>query len=76
MRSRAMRSSSSRAEKRLGLTSPPTGIFPVGFFNQSRIETAARLLLETDLKIYEVAERMGFSGTAYFCTEFKGQGGL
>ncbi len=46
-------------------------ISPMAYINSSRIETAARLLLETDLKIYEIAERMGFSGTAYFCTEFK-----
>lgn len=46
-------------------------ISPVAYINQSRIETAARLVLETNLKIYEIAERMGFSGTAYFCTEFK-----
>lgn len=36
-----------------------------------RIENAKRLLLETDLKVYQVSERVGYSNIDYFYAKFK-----
>jgi len=41
------------------------------FLKEYRINKAKELLLETDLKIYEIAERVGYSDTKYFCRVFK-----
>lgn len=41
------------------------------FLKEYRINRAKELLLETDLKIYEIAERVGYSDTKYFCRVFK-----
>ena len=36
-----------------------------------RIENAKKLLLETDLKVYQVSERVGYSNIDYFYSKFK-----
>ncbi len=36
-----------------------------------RIENAKRLLLETDLKVYQVSEQVGYSNIDYFYSKFK-----
>lgn len=41
------------------------------FVNEFRVSHAKRLLKTTDLKIYEVAEKVGFSDTKYFNKVFK-----
>ncbi|MDR6881863.1 response regulator [Bacillus sp. 3255] len=43
----------------------------VNYVNQVRIDKAKQLLLETDLKIYEVADMVGFSTLPYFNRLFK-----
>ncbi|RTE11477.1 response regulator transcription factor [Paenibacillus whitsoniae] len=43
----------------------------VNYVNQVRIDKAKELLLETDLKIYEVADMVGFSTLPYFNRLFK-----
>jgi len=39
--------------------------------NKIRIENAKRLLLDTDLKVYQISERVGYSNTDYFYTKFR-----
>ena len=41
------------------------------YLNRVRMEKAKILLLETDLKIYEVAEKVGFHDSIYFSQAFK-----
>ncbi len=41
------------------------------FVNRERVEQARRLLKDTNLKVYEVAERVGFQDVSYFCKVFK-----
>lgn len=48
-----------------------TGLRIVEYINKVRIEEAKKLLRSTDLKVYEIAGRVGFSNTSYFCTVFK-----
>jgi two-component system, response regulator YesN len=36
-----------------------------------RIEKAKQMLLKSDLKLYEIAEKTGFSDNTYFCKTFK-----
>ncbi|WP_372630627.1 helix-turn-helix domain-containing protein [Cohnella sp.] len=43
----------------------------VNYLNQIRIDKAKKLLLEPDLKIYQVAEIVGFSSVPYFNRVFK-----
>lgn len=44
--------------------------------NNIRINNAKRLLLETDLKVYQISEQVGYSNTDYFYTKFKKHVGL
>lgn len=44
--------------------------------NHIRIENAKRLLLETDLKVYQISEQVGYSNTDYFYTKFRKHVGL
>jgi two-component system response regulator YesN len=53
-----------------------TGDSFVNYLNQYRIDKAKQLLLETDLKIYEVADMVGFSTLPYFNRLFKTVTGL
>jgi len=43
----------------------------VDFINKVRIEKALELLQETDLKVMEIAEKVGFNNTHYFIRIFK-----
>ncbi|TAH72905.1 MAG: response regulator transcription factor [Anaerolineaceae bacterium] len=44
--------------------------------NRIRIDNAKRLLLETDLKVYQISEQVGYSNTDYFYTKFRKYVGL
>lgn len=48
-----------------------TGTNFVDLLNNVRIENAKKLLLESNLKIYEIAEHVGYTDTAYFSKMFK-----
>lgn len=48
-----------------------TGTNFVDLLNTARIEGAKKLLLETNMKIYEIAEEVGYTDTAYFSKIFK-----
>lgn len=41
------------------------------FLKKHRVQKAKELLLESDLKIYEIAEKVGYSDVKYFCRVFK-----
>ena len=51
--------------------SQKTGIGIIEFVNRLRIEEACRLLRQTDLSMYEIAENVGYSDPAYFSRIFK-----
>ncbi|MCU6792657.1 helix-turn-helix domain-containing protein [Paenibacillus sp. WQ 127069] len=53
-----------------------TGDSFVNYMNKFRIEKAKQLLLEPDLKIYQVADMVGFSSMPYFNRVFKNITGL
>ena len=53
-----------------------TGIYYKDFVSQFRIERAKLLLLSTDLKVCDIAERMNFSDPEYFSRVFKNQVGI
>ncbi|GGD89306.1 AraC family transcriptional regulator [Paenibacillus nasutitermitis] len=48
-----------------------TGVTPVQYINQYRVDMAKRLLLEQDISITEIAERTGFCNINYFDKMFK-----
>lgn len=48
----------------------------IEYLNMTRIEQAKKLLLQTDYKSYEIAERVGFSDNTYFCKVFKKATGI
>lgn len=52
-----------------------TGETVLDFVTRSRIEKARDLLLSTNLKIYDISERVGYSDTKYFSKLFKKQYG-
>lgn len=43
----------------------------VTYMNRCRIELAKELIAETGMKVYEIAEAVGFKNTTYFSTTFK-----
>ncbi|GAA0136723.1 response regulator transcription factor [Paenibacillus sp. YSY-4.3] len=47
------------------------GVYFNDFLLQLRISEAKRLLRQTDMRIYEVADRVGFSNPDYFVTQFE-----
>ncbi|MNJ47496.1 HTH-type transcriptional regulator YesS [compost metagenome] len=47
------------------------GLYFNDFLLQLRVGEAKRLLRQTDLRIYEVAERVGFGNPDYFVTQFE-----
>ena len=53
-----------------------TGVSFKQYVNELRIEEAKRLLLFTDLMIYEIAAQVGFSESKYFITRFTEMTGL
>lgn len=48
-----------------------TGVGFKEYLTQLRIEAAQRLIIESDLRIYEIAERVGFSDPKYFSETFR-----
>lgn len=48
-----------------------TGINFVDYVNRRRIETAARLLIASDLNVEQIAAQVGFNTPAYFIKKFK-----
>ncbi len=48
-----------------------TGMFFSDYLNQVRIQEAKKLLLETNIKIRDITEMVGFVNTSYFFTVFK-----
>lgn len=48
-----------------------TGVKFVVYLNNLRLKHALRLLESTNLKVYEVAEQVGYSNLSYFSTVFK-----
>lgn len=53
-----------------------TGLGVVEYITAVRIDAAKKLLAETDIKTYEIAEATGFHDPAYFSTIFKRQVGM
>lgn len=53
-----------------------TGLFFNNYLTQYRICCSIRLLLDTDLKINEIAQTVGFSSPTYYISCFKKQTGL
>jgi two-component system, response regulator YesN len=47
------------------------GVYFNEFLLKLRIQEAKRLLRQTDLRIYEIAERVGFGSSDYFVTQFE-----
>ncbi|NEW09100.1 AraC family transcriptional regulator [Paenibacillus sp. SYP-B3998] len=47
------------------------GVSPIEYVNRERAIKASQLLIETDMKIADIAEFCGFSCTSYFIKEFK-----
>lgn len=48
-----------------------TGMNFVDYLKQIRVEKAKKLLKETDLKVYEIAEKVGFQNPKHFMKTFK-----
>lgn len=48
-----------------------TGIFFSDYLNRIRIQEAKKMLLETNIKIRDITEKVGFVNTSYFFTVFK-----
>ncbi len=48
-----------------------TGVNYVTYLNNLRMRHAVELLETTDMKVYEIAEKVGFSSLSYFSTAFK-----
>ena len=48
-----------------------TGVKFVVYLNNLRLKHALRLLETTNLKVYEIAEKVGYSNLSYFSTVFK-----
>ncbi|MGG4216993.1 response regulator [Paenibacillus jamilae] len=47
------------------------GVYFNEFLLKLRIQEAKRLLRQTDLRVYEIAERVGFGSSDYFVTQFE-----
>ena len=41
------------------------------YVNEQRLENAKKLLVRTDLPIYQIAERVGYKNVDYFIYKFK-----
>ncbi len=48
---------------------------PVEYLKTVRISKAKQMLIGKELKIFEIAEKCGFSSTAYFCKVFREESG-
>lgn len=51
------------------------GVSFIEYVSEKRIEASKKILKQTDLKVYEVAEKVGFKDSHYFCICFKKQTG-
>lgn len=51
------------------------GIAPISYLGKRRIDAAKALLLSTDLKIHEIASRVGYENPTHFINSFKKQTG-
>lgn len=51
------------------------GTSPIRYLKQYRIQQAARMLLQTDAKVSEIAEQCGFQDMSYFTRAFREQMG-
>ena len=47
------------------------GLTPRSYLNQLKMETAAALLRNTPISVYELSERLGYSSQFHFSREFK-----
>ncbi|WP_028609285.1 response regulator transcription factor [Paenibacillus harenae] len=47
------------------------GIYFNDYLLQLRVEEAKKLIRQTDLRIYEIAEKVGFNNAEYFVTQFE-----
>lgn len=47
------------------------GIYFIDHVLQLRVAEAKRLLRQTDMRVYEIAERVGFNNTEYFVSQFE-----
>lgn len=48
-----------------------TGVSPVEFLRKYRINTAARMLIETDMSVSQIIECVGIESASYFSKVFK-----
>jgi two-component system, response regulator YesN len=48
-----------------------TGEAFTNFLIRYRMEKAVQMLKDTNLKVYEIGDRVGYSNTSHFCTAFK-----
>lgn len=53
-----------------------TGMTLIQFINEKKLEKAKQYLRETDYKIYEIADLLGFENTTYFSSFFKKNTGV
>ena len=53
-----------------------TGEGLISYITNYRMNLAASLLLNTNLRVFEVAQRIGYRSTPYFCTVFKNKYGM
>jgi AraC-like DNA-binding protein len=53
------------------LFSEAVGVRPIDYLNRRRVQRAQVMLLTTPLTVKQVAARVGFTGSAYFCRVFK-----
>ncbi|MDF2668952.1 MAG: two component transcriptional regulator, AraC family, partial [Paenibacillus sp.] len=53
-----------------------TGVSPIDYINEYRVERAKRLLIDSNLKIFEISESVGFQTTHYFNKLFKNKAGV
>lgn len=53
-----------------------TGLSPAELINEIRLRTARALLLDADLKMYEIAERVGFKSRIVFTRNFTRRYGI
>lgn len=47
------------------------GCTPIEYRNEIRLDHAKELLMDTDLSIEEISEKVGYSTSSYFCDAFK-----
>lgn len=47
------------------------GVTFITFLNNERIKNAEKLLINSDLNIFEISKKVGYSQTSYFCKIFK-----